>query len=75
MIVCLCKGVSDRDIARAIDEGASSLADIAACTGAGTGCGRCKLGIQRSLAMAEGKIDRPRIILPIVAAALASGGN
>ena len=42
MIVCLCHGVSDRTIRGLIQEGASSVDDIAAACGAGTGCGSCK---------------------------------
>ena len=72
MIVCLCKGVSDRDIASAIEGGASSVDEIAACTGAGTGCGRCRKGLARSVAMAQGRVAKPRIILPIVAAIVLS---
>jgi len=68
MIVCLCKGVSDRDIARAIEAGADSVEAITTCTGAGSGCGRCRPGLARAVDMAQGRIDKPRIILPIVAA-------
>lgn len=68
MIVCLCKGVTDRDIARAIEAGADSVEAVAGCTRAGTGCGRCRQGIARAIDMAHGRTDKPRIILPMVAA-------
>lgn len=42
MVVCICKAVSDRDVARAISEGARSVDEVAQCTGAGTGCGACR---------------------------------
>ena len=42
MLVCLCKAVSDRDVAQAIADGARSVDDVARCTGAGTGCGACR---------------------------------
>ena len=42
MYVCLCNGVTDQDIADAIDEGAQSLTDIQRELGAGTGCGTCR---------------------------------
>ncbi len=42
MYVCLCRGITDRDIRNAIHEGANSLADIEQRLGAGTGCGGCR---------------------------------
>ena len=42
MLVCLCKAVSDRDVARALADGARSVEDVVRCTGAGTGCGMCR---------------------------------
>ncbi|MBM4359322.1 MAG: (2Fe-2S)-binding protein [Deltaproteobacteria bacterium] len=42
MLVCICKAVSDRDVHRAIAEGARSVDEVARCTGAGTGCGVCR---------------------------------
>jgi bacterioferritin-associated ferredoxin len=68
MIVCLCKGVSDRDVARAIEEGADSVEAITGCTGAGSGCGRCRAGLAKAVDMAHGRSAKPRIILPMVAA-------
>ena len=41
MYVCLCNGVTERDIHEAIAEGASTLEEVAYCTGAGTRCGSC----------------------------------
>ncbi|MCC6528434.1 MAG: (2Fe-2S)-binding protein [Polyangiaceae bacterium] len=41
MIVCLCRGVSDRDVERAIAAGARSLEAVRAATGAGACCGAC----------------------------------
>ncbi|MEO7329669.1 MAG: (2Fe-2S)-binding protein [Minicystis sp.] len=41
MYVCLCQGVTDRDIRHAIDEGASTIEEIMYCTRAGTRCGSC----------------------------------
>ena len=43
MIVCICKRARQADIAGAIEDGASTLQDVAdSCGGAGTGCGRCR---------------------------------
>jgi bacterioferritin-associated ferredoxin len=41
MIVCVCKGLSERAISAAIDAGAIDADAIASATGAGTDCGCC----------------------------------
>lgn len=41
MIVCLCHGVSDRDLERVIEAGASTVEEIGQRCGAGTDCGTC----------------------------------
>jgi len=63
MLVCLCKVVSDRDIRRAVADGATSVKQVAKCTGAGTGCGACREAIQDEI----DEHHRPR--LPMIAAA------
>jgi bacterioferritin-associated ferredoxin len=42
MYVCLCLGVSDRKIREVVGNGACSVAEVMACTGAGTRCGSCR---------------------------------
>ena len=41
MFVCICKGVTERQIRAAIDEGAASVQDLSARLGVATGCGCC----------------------------------
>ena len=41
MIICLCKGVSHRDVDAAIAAGAETVAAIGRTCGAGTGCRGC----------------------------------
>lgn len=41
MYVCLCKGVTDRDIHTAIEAGARNLRDLTAALGIGRDCGQC----------------------------------
>jgi bacterioferritin-associated ferredoxin len=41
MIVCICKGVSDRHIRAAVKGGAASLRDLTRELGVGTCCGKC----------------------------------
>jgi bacterioferritin-associated ferredoxin len=42
MIVCLCHAVSERDIARAASEGASTLTHLSERLNLGTCCGACR---------------------------------
>jgi bacterioferritin-associated ferredoxin len=41
MIICSCKGVSDRTIHRLIRDGNITVEALGALTGAGTDCGMC----------------------------------
>jgi bacterioferritin-associated ferredoxin len=41
MIVCICRGVSDREIRAVVSQGASSLAEVRAELGTGECCGKC----------------------------------
>jgi len=40
VIICICRGKSNRDIAKAIDNGATSVRDLQRC-GIGDQCGSC----------------------------------
>ena len=42
MIVCLCRGVSERDIRRVVGAGANTAEAVAAACGAGGDCGACR---------------------------------
>ncbi|HET6146533.1 MAG TPA: (2Fe-2S)-binding protein [Polyangia bacterium] len=46
MILCLCKGVSDRTVRLAIASGAQSVEAVGARCGAGTDCRSCRHAIQ-----------------------------
>jgi len=41
MVVCLCQGVSEKRVQRAIDNGASSRRQVTEACGAGGVCGGC----------------------------------
>ncbi len=41
MIVCHCKGATDRDIRRAADGGGEALSAVGRTCGAGVSCGSC----------------------------------
>jgi len=59
MIVCLCKGVSDRDIRNAIDQGATCLGQLEQ-SGIGGQCGGCEDMLERMIddAVDCGRADR-----------------
>ena len=42
MIVCLCKGVTDRTVRKLVRQGASSLHDVRLACSAGACCGACR---------------------------------
>ncbi|MEO8381067.1 MAG: (2Fe-2S)-binding protein [Acidobacteriota bacterium] len=52
VIICICRGKSERHIDRAIDAGASSVADLQAC-GVGDQCGSCHNSLRALLARAD----------------------
>jgi bacterioferritin-associated ferredoxin len=58
MYVCLCLGVSDRDVRRAVEGGACTAAEVSACTGAGTKCGSCRSTVA-ALVAAHGAPEPP----------------
>ena len=41
MYVCICKAVTEKRIARAVADGATTLKELRETTGLGTGCGKC----------------------------------
>jgi bacterioferritin-associated ferredoxin len=51
--VCVCNGVTDRDIQRAVDEGCDSLEALAARTGCGSTCGCCREYAEEAIAQAK----------------------
>jgi bacterioferritin-associated ferredoxin len=57
MYVCLCTGVTERDIHEALEAGAASVEEVAYCTGAGTRCGTCRATLA---AMVEQSDESPR---------------
>lgn len=41
MFICICNGITERQVREAIDQGASTLQDLTACLGVASGCGTC----------------------------------
>ncbi|MEA2702691.1 MAG: bacterioferritin-associated ferredoxin [Actinomycetota bacterium] len=49
MYACLCRAVSERNVRAAVESGASTVAQVRAACGAGTGCGGCLPSLRRLL--------------------------
>ena len=63
VIICICRGKSDREIARAIDNGASSLRELQAC-GIGDQCGSCHNSLRTMLSAAATAAAASSIPMP-----------
>jgi bacterioferritin-associated ferredoxin len=61
MIVCHCKGITDRQIRQAAAAGARSADEIARRATAGTDCGGCRPLIEALLAGREGAVAAARL--------------
>ncbi|WP_422880191.1 (2Fe-2S)-binding protein [Methylomarinovum caldicuralii] len=55
MYVCLCHGVTDRDIRQSVHQGATTMSKLCKRVGCGTQCGKCVAHVRqvRDLALAE----------------------
>ena len=47
MLVCHCRGVTDRQIRRLVKDGANSTREVARATGAGMRCGGCRSNVTK----------------------------
>jgi bacterioferritin-associated ferredoxin len=54
MIICICRGKSDRDVNAAIDNGATTIRDLQRC-GIGDQCGSCHSSLRTMLAAAAAR--------------------
>jgi bacterioferritin-associated ferredoxin len=70
MIVCQCAGVTDRDIVRLADAGAS-VEEIKRRTGAGQCCTSCRDDVAALASQARPR-DKERVSLPTLAASPAT---
>lgn len=49
MVICFCKGLTEKNIQEMIDGGAASLEDITRCCSACLDCGQCKEDVIKML--------------------------
>jgi len=52
MLVCQCRGVTDRQIRHLVREGASSTREIIRATGVGRDCGGCRSNVKKVVELA-----------------------
>ena len=67
MYVCICNGITDRDIRQAADAGCRSLAELTMRTGCGACCGSCLDTAAQVLE--EARAARGPVPLPVLQAA------
>ncbi len=60
MIVCLCKGVTDRTIRTLVREGACSIGDVGRACDAGRSCGGCRPTIDQLVETETRRRKSPR---------------
>lgn len=58
VIICICRGKSEKDIVRSIDNGASTVRDLQRC-GIGDQCGSCHNTLRSMLAQAAAAASAP----------------
>jgi bacterioferritin-associated ferredoxin len=58
VIICICRGKSDRDVMKAIDRGATTVRDLQRC-GIGDECGSCHNSLRGMLASAAEAVAQP----------------
>ena len=68
MYVCVCNGVTDRDVREVVDAGCRSVAELTMRTGAGAGCGSC---LEAAAAFFPGG-DASAVELPVLPLAAAA---
>ena len=62
MIFCHCAVVGDREVARAVDAGAVTVAAVCKATGAGQQCGSCIFSVRRVVCDHQAQSQAPRSI-------------
>lgn len=72
MIVCHCRGVTDREIRRCVRAGETSVGAVSMACGAATGCGGCKPLVGK-IVEAELEATQSCLRLPVLQAALLGG--
>ena len=59
MFICICNGVTEKQIHDAVCDGASCLSDLSSQLGVGAGCGTCRAFAAEVLNEAKQRQDMP----------------
>lgn len=70
MIVCHCRGITDRDVRCAIREGARDIRAVTRACGASLECGGCRPQVRKIL---RAELESETRFLPVLQAALIGG--
>jgi bacterioferritin-associated ferredoxin len=70
MFVCLCLGVTSREVADAAQKGAGTSKEVAAACGAGSDCGRCRPTVRALITSAK-----PELVTHLRGDAAAAGSR
>ena len=75
MLVCLCRGVSDRQVREVLARGATTVREVGRACGAGADCGSCRDLIRNMLASCAPRgCEPPAASAPSSSSATAGGG-
>ena len=64
MYICICHGVTDREIEACVAEGARSMRELRDCLRVGTQCGRCAIHVREILRETAGQPTMADASLP-----------
>ena len=67
MYVCICKAVTDKEIRRAVANGADNLYELRESLGVASGCGSCVDHAQEILDTAHSRRSGPTLFVPSAA--------
>ncbi len=62
MIICQCKGLTDRAIRRMVRDGARSRGEVARVCAAGSSCGGCSSAIDKIIEIETERESRPGLL-------------
>ena len=62
MYVCICNGVTDRQIREAAEAGCASVAELTMRTGAGANCGSCLDMAAEMIAQMQSELPLPLLV-------------
>lgn len=68
MYVCICHGVTDRQVREAANRGATRIADLRRELGLGGTCGKCVPCAREILAETRARVERPLCSTDLLAA-------